>query len=238
MAPEDTAEDQNQEQSEEIAVDVEAMARDADFSQLEEEQEKGAVLSRVEIAQDSDDLTRLRAEVAENHDKYMRALADFENYKKRALKERSDLLKYQGEKILFDLLEVVDNLELALQHSEGDPEQLRSGVELIHKMFVDILSKWEVRGESGIGEMFDPEKQNALSRIAVDDAQPGTVINELKKTYYYKDRLLRAGEVVVCEARAEEEDSPAADEPDEAPPSEEAPEDNDGGEENNGDSDS
>lgn len=147
----------------------------------------------------------LRREVAESRDKYLRALADLENSKRRAAKDRSELLKYQGERIFVDLLEVVDDFDRALEHSEGNGEQFRSGVELIRKKFGEILKKWDVRGESAVGEVFDPAKHSALSRIQVDDAQPGTVISELKKAYFYKDKLLRPAEVVVAEASASEE---------------------------------
>lgn len=149
-------------------------------------------------ASSSVELEKARGEASENHDKYLRALADFENYKKRALKERSDLIRYQGEKILIDLLEVVDNIERALQHAQAEPEKLRQGLELIQKLFVDTLAKWEVKAESGIGKEFDPSKYQALSKVKVDDAKPGTIITEFKKAYMYRDRLLRVGSVVVA----------------------------------------
>lgn len=160
----------------------------------------------------------LKTEVEEYKDKYLRSLAEMENYRKRSMRERSEYLKYQGEPILFDLLSIVDDFERALQHKEADPEKLRAGVELIYKMFKDLLSKWEVKGESAVGQEFDPTKHSALSRVPVDDAKPGTIINELKKLYYYKDKLLRAAQVVVAgekpkaeeagvEAEAPEEDS-------------------------------
>lgn len=187
---------------------------DADFSALEGESLTG------EESTPSPGATK--RELDEYREKYLRALAELENYKKRALKDRSDLLKYQGERVLYDLLEVVDNFELALQHTKSDPEKLREGIEMIYKQFVEMLGKWSVKSESGMGKEFDPAKFSAISRVPVHDAAPGTIINELKKAYFYKDKLLRPGEVVVAEAApAEAAGDQGKDENKEEQPSEE-----------------
>lgn len=174
---------------------------DADFSALE-----GG----------SAEIAKLAAEAEENKNRYLRALADLENYKRRALKERSDLIKYQGEKLVFDILEIVDNLELALQHSDANPEKLKEGVELIYKRFKEILNKWEIRDESGLGREFDPSRFSAISKVPSADVAPGTVINELKKAYFYKDKLLRVGEVVVSGAVGQEQASDQAERPEDS----------------------
>jgi molecular chaperone GrpE len=137
-------------------------------------------------------------DLAEMRDRYVRLMADFENFKKRALKEQSELLKYQGERVIVDLLEVLDNLELALNHSSADAEKLKTGLEMIKKMFVERLGKWDVRGESGVGAAFDPQRHSAISRVPSAEAKPGTIVGELKKAYFYKDKLIRPGEVVVA----------------------------------------
>jgi molecular chaperone GrpE len=134
-------------------------------------------------------------------------LAEFENYKKRSLRERADLLKYQGDRVFQEFLPIVDNLELALYHSgkgqqsnAGSSDKLFSGVELIHKMFLDLLGKSGVTAIVSLGKDFDPALHSAISKIQSADAKPGTVINELRKGYMYKDKLLRASEVVVAAA--------------------------------------
>ncbi|WKZ57387.1 MAG: nucleotide exchange factor GrpE [Bdellovibrionota bacterium] len=176
--------------------------RDADFSKLAQVDE--AAQKRI---------AELEQQLSTEHDNYLRALAELENYRRRAMKERSELLKYQGERVFADLIEVVDNFELALKHAEAAESdqskavEFRKGVELIHKMFLDILARWEVRAESGVGKEFDPARYEAISKVAVDDAKPGTIVNELKKAYLYKDKLLRVGSVVVAAAR--EESNPA-----------------------------
>jgi len=177
--------------------------RDADFSKLEEQeleaaQQETAPAEEIEDNAAAQSTPQGPSELEEMRGKYLRALADYENYKKRVLKERSELLKYQGEKPLYDFLEIADNIELALEHSDANPEKLKEGIQLIHKLLMNIFSKWEVRPVSGIGKPFDPNQQSAISQLASEDAKPGTVINELKKAYFFKDKLLREGEVVVA----------------------------------------
>jgi len=140
----------------------------------------------------------LAKELAETKDRYIRLMADFENFKKRALKEQSELLKYQGERLVVDLLEVLDNLELALAHSSAEYDKLKAGLDMVHKMFVESLGRWEIRGEASMGKDFDPHKHSAISRVPGNSAKPGTIVGELKKPYFYKDKLIRVGEVVVA----------------------------------------
>jgi molecular chaperone GrpE len=142
--------------------------------------------------------TRLEQELTELKDRYLRLMADFENFKKRALKEQSELLKYQGERVIVDLLEVLDNLELALAHSSAEYDKLKQGLEMVHKMFIERLGRWEIRGESSVGKEFDPHRHSAISRVPGNSAKPGTIVGELKKPYFYKDKLIRVGEVVVA----------------------------------------
>lgn len=173
--------------------------RDVDFSQLEVGSDGSIVGGDMNESTAGPELAQVLAERDDFQDKYLRALADAENIRKRAIKERSELIKYQGEQIVTDLLTVVDDFELALSNSGTDLEKFKQGVEMIHKRFVDVLGKWDVRGESAIGKQFDPNRHEALSKISVPDAESGSVVNELKKAFFYKDKLIRPGQVVVAE---------------------------------------
>jgi len=186
---------------------VDGVERDADFSNLAEDEGalQGEEAPPLTDDGENSEIAALRAEVADHKDKYLRALADFENYKKRALKERSELIKYQGERIIEDFLEVLDALELGLAHGESDPAKVLEGLKLIHKLFLDTLGRWEVRPDPAMGKDFDPVKHKAISRMVVPNAKVGTVVGELKKPYFYKDKLLRPGEVVVATEPTEEE---------------------------------
>lgn len=155
-------------------------------------------VSEDNIVPEGDELQRLKAEVEELKDKHLRSLAEFENYKKRVIKERSELIKYQGENILKDILNVVDDFERAIKFSDADPATLKDGVQMIYKSFIDVLGRHEVRGESSIGRTFDPVKHAAISKVPAPDKQVDEIIDELKKPYFYKDKLIRVGEVVIA----------------------------------------
>lgn len=175
--------------------------RDVDFSELELGPD-ASVHDQVDATPSSESSEMLAKVIAERddfQDRYLRALADADNIRKRAIKERSEMLKYQGEQIIIDLLTVVDDFELALANSGTDLDSFRQGIEMIHKRFIDVLGKWDVRGESAIGKNFDPNRHEALSKIPVPDTESGKVVNELKKAFFYKDKLLRPGQVVVAE---------------------------------------
>jgi molecular chaperone GrpE len=172
-----------------------------DFSQTADKNEE--VESNQEVngdgsATEEGALDLMVKELAETKDRYIRLMADFENFKRRALKEQSELLKYQGERLVVDLLEVVDNLELALAHSAAEYDKLKAGLDMVHKMFIEKLAKWEIRGESSVGADFDPHRHAAISKVPGGAQKPGTIVGELKKPYFYKDKLIRVGEVVVA----------------------------------------
>ena len=148
---------------------------------------------------DLDIIERLTKESEANYDKYLRAVADLENVKKRAIKERSDLIKYAGESLARDLLEVLDHLELALaQKTPGVNEELFKGVSMVRDQFVGIFERHSIKIKSGIGKPFDPEYQEVVANIPSDKHEPGTVIDEFRKAYLFKDRLLRPAQVAVA----------------------------------------
>jgi len=144
------------------------------------------------------EVVALRAEAADYKDKYLRTLAEFDNARKRFAKERGDLLRYQGESIVVDFLEAVDDLERAVEFAETDPTQLAAGVKGILKKLHGVMEKWEIRGDSGLNSPFDPVRFMAISQTPVAGVEPGTIVNVLKKAYSYKDKLIRVGEVVVA----------------------------------------
>lgn len=146
------------------------------------------------------EVAKLREELRESKDRYLRLMAEFDNFRKQKIKERADLLKYQGEQLIVDLLEIVDTFELAQRYDSADEKQFRDGVMLISKKFSELLDRWGVKGESAIGRDFDPAIHNAISQIPTEAAASGTVVEELKKTYFYKDKVVRIGDVIVAVA--------------------------------------
>ncbi len=135
----------------------------------------------------------------ENRDKWLRAVADLENYKKRVTTEKSAMHKYKHEDLLRELLPVIDNLERALSHAqaEASSDPLAQGVGLTVSMFKDLLSKFGVREIEAVGKPFDPHQHEAMGKIKDATKPPNTIIEEYEKGYRYQDRLLRPSKVIV-----------------------------------------
>jgi molecular chaperone GrpE len=143
-------------------------------------------------------------DAAERHDQLLRLGAEFENYKKRMQKEKSDLIKFGNESLLKALLPILDNLERAIDHGKKTNENgpLLRGVEIILRQFLTILERFGVKPTAAMGESFDPEKHEAVS-LAESDQEPNRVISELEKGYRFHERLLRPAKVLVSKALPE-----------------------------------
>ncbi len=156
----------------------------------------------------SEDATGAGDELGELNDKYLRLAAEFDNFRRRTLKERQDLLNYATENLIKELLPTVDNLERALQASEqkeaSDSENLSEGVELTYRSLLQALEKSGVSVVETEGCMFDPKVHEALRRVPKEDHEPGTVLEVYQKGYLLKDRLLRPALVAVAGAAEEE----------------------------------
>jgi molecular chaperone GrpE len=137
----------------------------------------------------------------DTHERLLRTAAEFENFKKRATKERDDAAKFGNEKLLKDFLPVMDNLERALDHAEQhDPKQVIEGVKLVQKLFETTLSKHGVVGFSAVGKPFDPSVHEALMQQESDEPA-NTVLSEMARGYKLHDRLVRPAAVVVAKNR-------------------------------------
>ena len=143
---------------------------------------------------------RLSAELEKLRDAHLRLVAEYDNYRKRTLKEKSELIRSGGEKVLGDLLPVVDDLDIALQNLDKatDLEALKEGMHLIHTKFLDYLMRQGVRPIETTGQDFDDELHEAIATFpAPDEAQKGKVIDCVKKGYTLHDKVLRHASVVV-----------------------------------------
>lgn len=138
----------------------------------------------------------LESAVKEEKNKYLYLYADFENFKKRAVKERSDLMKFGWENIARDLLAVVDNLERAITHSDQAASNLRQGVEMTLNLFRQTLEKQGVTPMTSDGMPFNPEIHEGMGQEPSALPQ-GTVTQTLVKGYMLHGRLLRPAKVVV-----------------------------------------
>lgn len=166
---------------------------------------------KAEEKKELEPLDKLKAELEEksrecsdNFDKWIRLLAEFENFKKRMQKEKGDLIKFGNENLLKALLPVLDNLERAIEHARAFKENssLLEGVELVQKQFLTVLEKFGVSLVPSEGEAFDPEKHEAVS-MQESEGEPNRVVATVGNGYFYQDRLLRPAKVVVSRAKAE-----------------------------------
>lgn len=139
----------------------------------------------------------LRLENEALRDQYVRKLADFENFRKRTEREKSEYYKYALADMMRELLTVLDNLERALTHAEGGGEFHR-GVELIHKQLLETLQKNGLRVVADTDVPFDPQIHEAVMREERTDVPSHTVIDLLQKGYFLHDRLLRPAMVKVA----------------------------------------
>lgn len=149
----------------------------------------------------------LASELTETKDRLLRLAAEFENFKKRRIREREDMLKFANERLLKDFLPVLDNLERALgsANQSGQGHAITAGIELVIHEFLSILSREGVTPVDSVGKPFDPALQDALQQIETADVPPGTVAAEVLKGYLLNGRVLRAALVVVArEAQARE----------------------------------
>lgn len=141
----------------------------------------------------------LMGKIKDEHEKMLRAVADLENYKKRALKEKDEMQKFGNEKLLKDFLPVFDNFDRALDaaKSAADFESLRKGVEMTRKLFEDTLGKHGVKAFSAKGQAFDPNRHEAMTAAETADMPPNHVFSEVLRGFTLNDRLVRPALVVV-----------------------------------------
>ncbi len=141
----------------------------------------------------------LKALVEAEKDRALRLSAEFENYKKRSIKETQDFKKFANETLLKQLLSVVDNLERAIDTSEENAEtkSLLEGVKMTHKEMVRIFETFEVKSLKSEGEIFDPNFHQAVTQEESDSCPENTVIKELQKGYTLHGRLVRPSMVIV-----------------------------------------
>ena len=151
---------------------------------------------------DDDAVKLLEAEqkAAENHDRFLRLAAEFENYKKRTARETADFRKFANEAMLKELLLVVYNLERAIESAragEGSIQSFLQGVEMTRNEILKVFDKFGAVPITAMGEIFDPNFHQAVARETSKDHPENTVVKELQKGYMLHDRLLRPSMVIV-----------------------------------------
>jgi molecular chaperone GrpE len=152
------------------------------------------------------EIEELRRQLDEKQDRLLRALADTENIRRRAQREREDYVRYATESLLKDLIPVLDNFDraMAAARAAGNAPSLVEGVELIQRELLRVLERAGVARYTAVGEPFDPMRHEAISRIVSTTAPPDTVIAETAPGYMLHGRVLRAALVAVAAAPDED----------------------------------
>ncbi len=167
--------------------------------------EAAAETAAPETRPEEDLRTRLEAkekEAAENYDRYLRAAAELDNFRKRAARDKEDAIKYGNEKLIRDILPILDSLDRALQQASdlsarNNFEAFQQGLQLIHTQILGCLERHGVAKIAAKGEEFDPERHQALMQVETPEVESNRVIDEYESGYTLHGRLLRPSKVSV-----------------------------------------
>ncbi len=152
-----------------------------------------------ELGVDKDKMIEfLKKENEELKERYLRIYAEFENYKKMVAREREEILRYSNESLISAIIPSIDNLEMALKHiPEGANDGLVKGVELTLKEMLRVLERTGLTQIDSLNKTFDPRYHEAMSMVERNDVEPMTVVEEFRKGYMYRDKVLRPSLVAV-----------------------------------------
>jgi molecular chaperone GrpE len=141
-----------------------------------------------------------------NYDKYLRAVAELDNYRKRAAREKTEIIKYGKEDVIKDVLPFMDSLDRALEHDNGDIKTFKDGVALIQEQLLNCLKKHGVERINTAGMDFDPNFHEALMQMESDQHEDNKIVSEMERGYLLNGRLLRPSRVCVCKKTNKEND--------------------------------
>ena len=150
------------------------------------------------VAEESE-VEKLKEQITELNDKYLRQAAEFDNFRRRNAKERVELIQTAGKDVIIDLLDVLDDSERAQKQMESsdDVNQIKEGVQLVFSKLRNTLSGKGLKPMESIGKEFNPDLHEAITEIPAGDEMKGKVVDEVQKGYYLNDKIIRHAKVVV-----------------------------------------
>ena len=171
-----------------------------DFSVNEMDVAENGEQENFDASLPSEETAKLRAELEEQKDKYVRLFAEFDNYKRRNARERIELMQTAGKEVITSLLQVLDDTDRAEKQMQetDESEQIKEGVQLVFNKLRKTMKTKGLEPMESVGTDFDVEKHEAITEIPVsDNKQKGKVVDEIEKGYYLNDKLIRFAKVVV-----------------------------------------
>ncbi|MEA5071180.1 MAG: nucleotide exchange factor GrpE [Petrimonas sp.] len=154
------------------------------------------------LSDEADPVEELQVKYDDLNDNYLRLHAEFDNFRKRTMKEKADIIKSGGERVLTDMLPFADDFERALQalHTAEDKEAMVEGMDLIYSKFLNFLNQHGVKEIEALGQPFDADKFEAITTVPVQDkSQKGVIIDCVQKGYQLNDKIIRYPKVIVGE---------------------------------------
>ena len=150
------------------------------------------------VAEESE-IEKLKAQIEELNDKFLRQAAEFDNFRRRNAKEKIELIQTAGREVITDLLEVLDDSERAQKQMEtaDDVAQIKEGVQLVFTKLRNTLSAKGLKPMNAVGTEFNPDLHEAITEIDGGKEMKGKVIDEVQKGYYLNDKIIRFAKVVV-----------------------------------------
>ncbi len=145
------------------------------------------------------EIERLKEELRREHEQYLRALADCDNYRKRVERDQATAIHRGKRELLLGIIETLDEFERALKHSEQEPESLLRGMELIYRLLRNRISAEGAMQFRSEGEAFDPKLHEAVGTASVEQFAPGTVVDEVRSGYKWGTDILRPARVIVAQ---------------------------------------
>jgi molecular chaperone GrpE len=189
----------NEEKNMEQGVEIEIEGPETEQAEAEKKAEEPEDINAGAEPEPEDEESEDKAQETSDEDesaRYMRLMADFQNYKRRVEKDKSDIYAYANEKLVTQLLEVLDNFERALEHECAD-ENYAAGMDLIFKQLTDVLSKSGLEEIKALGEDFDPNFHNAIMTEDNPDYESGKVTGVMQKGYMLNSKVIRPSMVKV-----------------------------------------
>lgn len=145
------------------------------------------------------EVERLKEDVRREHEMYLRALADFDNYRKRVERERAIAARNGTREIILSLLPVLDGFDRALEQIGDKQSPMTEGFQAIHRKLMSLLEAQGVTPFKSVGETFNPELQEAIGSVQSGEHEPGEIVDEVQRGYRWGDEVLRPARVRVAE---------------------------------------
>jgi molecular chaperone GrpE len=210
---EDAASAAPSEESEPAGVSEPASSAEvAELTAALQEARKEVESLRAQLEFSQGESRKLMERLKDDHERSLRAAADLENYKKRAQKEKEEVQKFGSEKLLKDLLPVMDNLDRAMDAAVMSPDfaSFQKGVAMTRKSFEDTLGRHGVKSFSARGQVFDPRLHEAMQQVETAEVPAGNVAFEVLRGYYLNERLVRPALVAVARAPSQPSEASGA----------------------------